>query len=62
VRSPGDVYKPNLEGQSLRLTGLRDGRYLLVHRVNVDRRLVESNYANNVVSMLLALRDEPPGR
>jgi lysyl oxidase len=52
----GDVYKPNLEGQSLRLTGLENGRYLLVHRVNVDGRLHESNYANNASSLLLQLR------
>jgi len=52
----GDVYKPNLEGQSLRLTGLEDGRYLLVHRVNVGRRLRESSYANNASSLLLRLR------
>ena len=45
----GDVYDPNLEGQSLRLTGLDAGRYRLVHRVNVGRRLHESSYANNAV-------------
>jgi hypothetical protein len=52
----GDVYKPNLEGQSLSLAGLDDGRYLLVHRVNVGRRLYESNYRNNAASLLLGLR------
>jgi hypothetical protein len=52
----GDDYKANLEGQSLRLTGLEDGRYLLVHRVNVGRRLRESNYANNEASLLFRLR------
>ena len=51
----GDVYDPNLEGQSLRLTGLAEGRYRLVHRVNVDRRLRESSYANNASSLLLRL-------
>jgi hypothetical protein len=52
----GDDYKANLEGQSLRLTGLEDGRYLLVHRVNVGRALRESSYANNGSSLLLRLR------
>ena len=52
----GDDYKPNLEGQSLRLSGLDGGRYLLVHRVNVGRRLLEANYANNAASLLLRLR------
>jgi hypothetical protein len=35
----GDDYPANLEGQSLCLTGLAAGRYLLVHSVNVGRRL-----------------------
>lgn len=52
----GDDYTANLEGQYLRLTGLRRGRYLLVHRVNEDRRLLESSYANNASSSLLRLR------
>ncbi len=52
----GDVYKPNLEGQSLRLDGLDAGRYRLVHRVNVGRRLRESSYANNASALLLRLR------
>ena len=52
----GDVYDPNLEGQSLRLTGLEAGRYKLVHRVNVGRRLRESSYANNSSSLLIRLR------
>ena len=52
----GDSYSPVLEGQVLRLTGLPDGRYLLVHRVNVDRRIRESSYTNNAASTLLDLR------
>jgi Lysyl oxidase len=52
----GDVYKPNLEGQSLDLTGLAPGRYVLVHRVNAGRRLRESDYTNNASSLLLQLR------
>jgi glucose/arabinose dehydrogenase len=52
----GDDYKANLEGQYLPLTGLRSGRYVLVHRVNADRRLRELDYGNNAASLLLALR------
>ena len=51
----GDNYRAFLEGQSLRLNGLRSGRYVLVHRVNVDRRLRERSYDNNASSALLDL-------
>jgi hypothetical protein len=51
----GDDYKPSLEGQYLVLDGLEAGRYLLVHRVNGDRRLRELRFANNVSSALLQL-------
>jgi hypothetical protein len=52
----GDDYPANLEGQSLPLTGLAAGRYVLVHRVNAGRRLRESGYANNSASLLFRLR------
>ncbi len=52
----GDDYAANLEGQSLGLSGLDAGRYVLVHRVNADRRLREANYGNNASSLLLGLR------
>jgi hypothetical protein len=52
----GDNYVAFLEGQSLPLTGLRSGRYVLVHRVNVTRRLREVSYDNNASSALLDLR------
>lgn len=52
----GDDYVANLEGQWLRLNGLPAGRYVLVHRVNGDRRLRESRYGNNAASLLLQLR------
>lgn len=61
----GDDYHAHLEGQYLDVTGLPAGRYLLVHRVNADRSLVESDYGNNAASMLLELGwpgglSEPP--
>ncbi len=52
----GDAYAPNLEGQYLRLNGLRAGRYLLVHRVNVDRGVHEERFDNNAASVLIRLR------
>jgi Lysyl oxidase len=52
----GDDYPAHLEGQYLPLTGLRAGRYVLVHRANPRRRLRERNYGNNAASLLLELR------
>lgn len=43
----GDDYVPRLEGQSIEITDLPAGHYVLRHRVNVDRVLRESDYANN---------------
>jgi aldose sugar dehydrogenase len=52
----GDDYAANLEGQYLRLSGLPSGRYVLVHQVNADRRLRETDYRNDAASLLLDLR------
>ena len=52
----GDDYPANLEGQFLPLTGLPAGRYVLIHSVNVRRRLRETDYGNNAASLLLRLR------
>jgi hypothetical protein len=57
----GDNYAPNLEGQEFDVTGLPAGRYLLVHRVNPERVLRESDYSDNVSSMLFEL-SWPRGR
>jgi hypothetical protein len=51
----GDDYAAILEGQSVPLAGLPAGRYVLVHRVNGDRRLLETGYSNNVASALVRL-------
>lgn len=51
----GDDYAAILEGQSLDVTRLPAGRYELVHWVNVDRRLRESDYGNNAASIVIAL-------
>ena len=52
----GDSYAAFLEGQDLPLDGLPDGRYVLVHRVNSDRKIRELSYANDAASILLDLR------
>lgn len=51
----GDDYDPTLEGQYVEITGLPTGRYVLVHRVNGNRRLWESDYSNNSASVLVRI-------
>jgi hypothetical protein len=51
----GDVYFANLEGQFVDLTGVPARQYYLVHRVNAERKLRESDYRNDAASLLLAL-------
>ena len=51
----GDDYSAFLEGQDLPISGLPDGRYVLVHRVNADGLLEELSSANNAASLLLEL-------
>ena len=52
----GDDYVPRLEGQWVDITSLRPDRYVLVHRVNPERELRESDYGNNAASVLVELR------
>lgn len=56
----GDRYAAYLEGQYIDITRLPPGRYTLVHTANPDRRLVESDYADNSASVLLRV-DWPEG-
>ncbi len=51
----GDVYEAWRDGQYLDITGLKPGRYVLVHRVNQTRELQESAYGNNASSVLLSI-------
>jgi hypothetical protein len=46
----GDYYNPLLEGQSIDLTGVRDGRYYLIVRSNQAKTLREADYTNNAGS------------
>jgi hypothetical protein len=56
----GDLYRPNLEGQSFDVTDLPAGDYVLSHEVNRGRRIRESDYANNAAAVLVRL-DWPNG-
>ena len=58
----GDDYVPLLEGQYIDVTGLSPGRYVLVHRVNSDRNIRESNYSNNAASTLVDLMRDSGGK
>jgi lysyl oxidase len=51
----GDDYPPIKEGQFVDVTGVPAGRYYLVHRVNADRSLLETDYSNDASSLLVAL-------
>ena len=51
----GDDYAALLEGQSFDVSALAAGRYVLVYRVNGDRRIRETNYGNNGSSLLFRL-------
>jgi hypothetical protein len=51
----GDEYVPQLEGQYIDVTGVSSGDYTLVHRLNVDRSLRETNYTNDAASALIRL-------
>ncbi len=52
----GDDYVPEKEGQSIDVTGVPPGRYVLVHRANPDRILRERSYGNNAASVSIELR------
>lgn len=51
----GDDYRAYLEGQSIDITRLRAGRYLLVHKVEPDRTLRELSHTNNASSALIRI-------
>jgi hypothetical protein len=51
----GDIYRPNLEGQSFDITGLPEGEYVLSQHVNAEQSLLETDYANNAASIRIRL-------
>ena len=50
-----DLYQANLEGQNIDVTGAPKGLYYLVHRVNADSSMCESNLSNNAAATKLRL-------
>lgn len=57
-----DFYREYLEGQSVDVTTVQSGLYVLRHTVNPNRTLAESDYSDNAASMLLRLRRRDRGR
>jgi hypothetical protein len=53
-----DIYPPEYHGQWIDITGIRDGRYVLVHQVNPEFALRERSYTNNEASVLVDLRGD----
>jgi predicted xylan-binding protein with Ca-dependent carbohydrate-binding module/lysyl oxidase/fibronectin type III domain protein len=51
----GDDYTPQLEGQYIDVTGVAPGQYIVVHRVNQDNSVHESDYSNDAASVLINL-------
>jgi hypothetical protein len=50
-----DLYEANLEGQNIEVTGVKKGIYFLVHRVNADSSICESNLSNNASATKIRL-------
>ena len=50
-----DLYQANLEGQNIDVTGAPKGLYHLVHRVNADSSICESNLSNNAAATKLRM-------
>jgi len=57
-----DLYEANLEGQNIEITGIRKGTYYLLHRVNADSSLCESNLSNNASATKIRLWPNGYGR
>ena len=57
----GDDYLPAKEGQSIDITGLASGIYVLVHEANPNRNLRERDYTNNGYAMRIQLRRTDSG-
>ena len=51
-----DRYEPHIEGQHIDITGLAAGTYVMTHAVNLERKILESDYSNNASSVRFALR------
>lgn len=54
----GDTYKSFLDGQSIQLSGVKDGLFALKSTANPDAILLEANYHNNAALLYLDIRGE----
>ncbi len=54
----GDTYKSHLDGQSIRLAGIKDGFYALKSTANPDAILLEARYDNNAALLYLEIRGQ----
>jgi hypothetical protein len=52
----GDDYVPQKEGQSIDVTHVPPGRYMLIHIANPDQILRERTYLNNSAAVMIRLR------
>jgi hypothetical protein len=53
----GDRYNADLDGQTIDITGLPNGRYALLSTANPNGALLESDYTNNTGAVLIELRN-----
>ena len=54
-----DIYAANTPGQDMDITGLPDGAYALVSRVNPGGVLYKSDVQNNIAITLIELSGDP---
>jgi hypothetical protein len=50
-----DIYRPQLDGQWIDVTGLRGGDYVLEEEVNAEHFFEEADYANNSSAVTISL-------
>lgn len=52
----GDSYAANFEGQELIIDGVPDGNYLVKPVINVDNKILESDFSNNESSVYVEIK------
>jgi hypothetical protein len=51
----GDTYQSGLEGQEITITDIPNGKFLVRSVVNVDKKILESDYTNNEAFLFIEL-------
>lgn len=54
----GDLYSAYLDCQWIDITGISGGEYIVRHRVNPERLVIESDYRNNEVACRITLSSD----